>query len=229
MSDKNNDKKTLLISVISLLVCICLLTGSTYAYFTDSTSSAVNTIRAGNLDISLMYGEVSGGKIRYTNEVASSTKLFDDKVHWEPGHTDVAYLKVENKGSLALKYTFTVYVSEEIKGMSSLGTELRLSEFLKYDIVDITSTQFFGDREEALSYAEGAQSLASETITGSMLPGDTRYFALIVYMPLSVGNEANYRGKTVPRVQLGISLFATQAAYENDSFGPDYDIDAPLN
>lgn len=47
---------------------------------------------------------------------------------------------------------------------------------------------------------------------------------MVVYMPTSVGNEANYRGATPPTVDLGINLFATQFSHETDSFDNLYDI-----
>jgi len=40
---------------------------------------------------------------------------------------------------------------------------------------------------------------------------DPHYAALIVYMPEEVGDVANYRGITVPKVELGVTVFAQQA------------------
>ena len=63
--------------------------------------------------------------------------------------------------------------------------------------------------------------------TTSMEPGDVHYVALIVYMPETVGNEANYlTGTEAPYIQLGVNLYATQVEAEDDSFGTDYDEEA---
>ena len=52
-------KKALLTSAVALVVCFSLLIGSTFAWFTDSATSGVNTITAGNLDIELEYSKNS--------------------------------------------------------------------------------------------------------------------------------------------------------------------------
>jgi hypothetical protein len=40
---------------------------------------------------------------------------------------------------------------------------------------------------------------------------DAHYAALVVYMPEEVNNVANYRGASVPKVKLGITVHAQQA------------------
>ena len=40
--------KSLLFSATSLLLCVAMLLGSTYAWFTDSVNSGINQIIAGN-------------------------------------------------------------------------------------------------------------------------------------------------------------------------------------
>ena len=48
------------------------------------------------------------------------------------------------------------------------------------------------------------------TDTAQMDAGAVKYMALIVRMPEEVGNDANYRGETVPKVELGVIVEATQ-------------------
>ena len=52
---KQNTKRALLLSALSLLLCVCMLVGSTFAWFTDSVTSANNIIKSGNLDVELYY------------------------------------------------------------------------------------------------------------------------------------------------------------------------------
>ena len=47
---KRNTKRSLIASIMSLVLCITMLLGTTLAWFTDSVSSGVNRIQAGNLD-----------------------------------------------------------------------------------------------------------------------------------------------------------------------------------
>ena len=94
-------KKTrfaLLQSAIALMLCFSMLLGTTYAWFTDSVTSAENHIIAGNLDVELEYSK----DFVNWNTVNSQTNIFD-KTYWEPGHTEVVYLKVVNEVNLALK------------------------------------------------------------------------------------------------------------------------------
>jgi len=217
-------KRALLLSSISLLLCISMLVGTTFAWFTDSVTSGRNQIVAGNLDVTLEYWDGSAYK-----EVTSATKLFDDTAYWEPGHTEVAYLKVGNAGSLALKYQLAVNVYNEITGINQAGEEFKLSDYLVFKVVDkeITSEADLYTREEAITAAGKAMGLTSFNSGDKALlnTGDANYVALIIYMPTTVGNEANHNG-TAPSIELGTTVVATQATAEQDSFGSDYDENA---
>ena len=111
MENNKSTKRALLTSALALLMCVAMLIGATFAWFTDTASTGINKIQAGNLDVKLLYKK---GDMEAFKEATEETKLFDDAIQWEPGHTEVVYLKVKNAGSLALKYKanfnkFTVY------------------------------------------------------------------------------------------------------------------------
>ena len=55
MKKFNQTKKALLLSLLVLMVCFGMFLGTTYAWFTDSVSSAGNVIQTGNLDIEVQY------------------------------------------------------------------------------------------------------------------------------------------------------------------------------
>ena len=86
-------KRALLLAVFTLIVCLGMLLGTTYAWFTDSVSSGSNVIQAGNLDLEVQY-TLDGES---WNNLDGATDLFQ-KGLWEPGHTEVVALKIENKG-----------------------------------------------------------------------------------------------------------------------------------
>ncbi len=46
-------KKALAMSVLSMVLCVAMLVGMTFAWFTDTASTAVNKIQAGNLKVGL--------------------------------------------------------------------------------------------------------------------------------------------------------------------------------
>ena len=100
MNESTKTKKALRGSLFALFLCIVLLIGTTFAWFTDTASTGVNKIQAGNLDVELRYST----DMQTWKEATDQTKLFDDNALWEPGYTQIVYLKVVNKGNLALKY-----------------------------------------------------------------------------------------------------------------------------
>ena len=222
---KNTTKRSLLASVFALVLCVAMLVGSTFAWFTDTATTGVNKIQSGKLDVKLSYLT----KDKEWKEVTKDTKLFKDGALWEPGHTEVAYLKVENVGNLALKYKLSVNVANEVSGTNVNGESFKLSDYIKMGVVENQSTSF-ADRNAARTAVTDAGNIATYTKTGSIAANDTsaQYVALVVYMPETVGNEANY-GTKAPSIDLGVKLVATQDAVESDSFNNQYDKDATLD
>ena len=218
---KNTTKRSLLASVFALVLCVAMLVGSTFAWFTDTATTGVNKITSGNLDVKLSY--LTNDK--EWKEVTKDTQLFDNNALWEPGHTEVAYLKVDNAGSLALKYQLSVNVANEVAGKNANGDDIKLSKYINMGVVENQSTSF-ADRNAARTAVEAtAQNIKTSTVDGTIAANDTnaQYVALVVYMPETVGNEANYVGETAPSIDLGVTLVATQDTVESDSFGKDYD------
>ena len=232
MVSKKNTKKALLMSALSLLLCCSMLIGTTFAWFTDEVTSGKNQIIAGNLDVELEYAKVVDGQITGWDTVAGKTAIFDPNALWEPGRVEVVYLKVSNLGTLALKYQLGVNVYKEITGKTEDGKDINLSEHLVFKVVEMPDAlTTYTDREAvqlAAGTEKGLKDYNGETKALDPKDGanDEDYVALIVYMPETVGNEANYRGTAIPTIELGINLFATQKDAESDSFGPDYDEDA---
>lgn len=226
MTSIRSIKKALLCSLLSLVVGVSSLIGTTFAWFTDSVSSANNLIVAGKLDVELEYLDDSGA----WTAITENTNVFTENAKWEPGYTEVVYLRVSNMGTLSLKYQLGVNIAEEIGSVNVFGDNFLLSDHIRLATIEGIQTPF-EDREDAIEAARYAYTLSDGyTKRGVMQAGDAaHYVALVVYMPESVGNEANYAtGATAPEIKLGINLFATQNASESDSLGSDYDEGALL-
>lgn len=224
MTQSKSTKRALFTSLLSMLVCAAMLLGTTFAWFTDSVTSTGNRITAGNLDVELEYTT----DFQTWHTVGVDTELFDADALWEPGYADAVYLRVTNKGSLALDYQFAVDVLSETAARNVAGDTFLLSEYLRYGIVEGQDTAF-ADGAAAIAAVTDPAPLADYTSGETTLAAgaDPVYLALVVYMPTTVGNEANYRGETAPAIQLGLSVTATQAAVETDGFGSsDYDAEA---
>ena len=221
-------KRALFSSVVALILCFSMLVGTTFAWFTDEVKSGVNQIVAGNLDVELEYKTVEDGVLATEwNTVQDATAIFDPDALWEPGRVEVVYLKVSNLGTLALKYRMGV-LFDETPGVNMAGEDLYLSEHLVFQVVELDAEPTAAyTREQAVAAAGDVKGIADYNgATTELKAGEFDYVALIVYMPENVGNEANYRGEAIPTITLGIDLFATQVAAEEDSFGKDYDASA---
>ena len=228
MTKHVSTKRALILSLLSMLLCVSMLVGSTYAWFTDTATTGVNKILAGNLDVKLMYST----DMQTWKEATEQTKLFDDNALWEPGYTQVVYLKVVNAGNLALKYETGFsknYTSN--RGKNKNGDWFRVDHYLKIGTVE--TEEAFGSREAVwAAIADSEKTLAKDVmLTNGWITleagKESKPFAVAIYMPTSVGNEANsskYRPSSVSG--LGIEVRATQATVENDSFGNDYDANA---
>ena len=191
-------KHKLLSSIATLFVCLAMFIGSTYAWFTDSASTGVNKIQAGNLDVAL---EMSTDGITWESAEGKTLtfKTTDnraaDQILWEPGCTyELPQLRVVNKGNLALKYKI------QINGIQG---DAKLNEVIDWTI-----------NNAAINLTE-KHLLAGQT-------GDA--FIIKGHMQETAGND--YRNLTIDGI--GITVFATQDTVENDSFGNMYDENAPF-
>ena len=225
MTSSKSTKRALISSALALLMCVAMLIGTTFAWFTDTASTGVNKIQAGNLDVKLMYST----DMQTWKEATDQTKLFDDNALWEPGYTQVVYLKIVNAGNLALKYEAGFsknYTSN--KGKNVNGDWYRVDNYLKIGTAETTTK--FANREDVWSaIAATEKTLAKDVMLTdgwiTLKAGESSNpFAVAIYMPTSVGNEANASRLRASSVSgLGIEVRATQATVESDSFGTDYD------
>ena len=219
-------KRALAFSFVSLLLCVSMFVGTTFAWFTDSVTSANNVIKSGNLDIELEYAVFNDdGTFKEWKDVKDQSDILTNEL-FEPGVTEVAYLRVANAGSLALKYQLGINIVKETAGVNKAGNPFLLSDYIQFGVVEGVNgeTNAYANREAAVAaVGEGKKISAGYTKAASMTEGQELYLALVVYMPETVGNEANHNGETVPQIDLGINVLATQMTAESDSFGTDYD------
>ena len=106
MKPRKSTKRALLLSVCSILLCLVMLIGTTFAWFTDTASTAVNTIKSGKLDIEIQ--DANNRPIEMLNWAAKDGRA-QEQILWEPGCTyTLTPFKLVNTGSLALKYKLVV-------------------------------------------------------------------------------------------------------------------------
>lgn len=231
MTTKKSMKRSLLCSALALLLCVSMLIGTTFAWFTDSVVSGNNVIQSGNLDVAVEFWNGTAWA-----DVEDAENIFDPNAHWEPGYTDVVYLKVANKGSLALKYRLAINILGQTIGKTKDGEDIKLTDYINFGVIPGVTKDTYAKREDAVKavtevhnfteIAEGDTHVLARKSGDIVAKGEDEYFALVVWMPTTVGNEANHDGKNVPSINLAISVVATQLENESDSFDNTYDKDA---
>ena len=109
MTNRKSTKRALLGSVMAMVLCLAMLVGATFAWFTDTASTGVNKIQAGKLDVALEMKEgdswvsAEGKTLNWVKAAAG------EQVLWEPGCTyTLPELRVVNNGNLALKYKLVI-------------------------------------------------------------------------------------------------------------------------
>ena len=205
---------SLIMSIIALVITSIVLIGTTFAWFTDSVTSSGNKIKAGNLKVDLqLYDDVSGWYSLKNN----SDPIFDYE-NWEPGYTDVKLLKIENKGSLALKWKAKFVSQSELSILADvIDVYVKPSaEELTYptdrDLVGYTKVGTIADFVNTIE----------ETTNGILLAGEYSYLGIALKMQ-NVGNE--YQGLSIGGT-FDIQILATQVSNESDGFNDGYDLDA---
>ena len=220
MKRKNTTRNALVTSIIAMLLCVSMLVGTTFAWFTDEVVSGTNVIAAGNLDVELYNSLV----IDENKKVNTATKLFDEITLWEPGVVAFENLTVANLGTLALKYQLSINFTDATTNANGDT----LAKILKVGFVEggIKSTT----REGALTEVTAWQPLESFVQPGDLAVGENDVYGIVIYwQPSDIDNEFNMNNENqgkVMSINLGVKLFATQLEAEEDSFGPDYDEDA---
>ena len=234
MTKKKPVKRALISSLLILTMCFTMLVGSTFAWFTDSVTSAGNRIVSGNLKVDLLmykgdsgYVSIAGGE----GDIFKEAGVAQDSTEtlWEPGKTQIVYLGVKNLGTLALKYNIWIR-------SVSLDDEVRLTEAFEYAIIDGLDYAAAQAQLGSVSSWEAVKAV-QDVQTGTVTEGDykvadngfldevtagveneTDYFVLAIHMKEEAGNE--YQNKSFV---FDVCVVAGQATAEEDSFDNLYD------
>ena len=161
MTNRKSTKRALLGSVMAMVLCMAMLVGATFAWFTDTASTNVNKIQAGNLDVVLEMQNADGKWVSAEGKTLDFVKAADAKgeaILWEPGCTyELPALRIRNNGNLALKYMIKI---TGIKG------DAKLNEAIEWTIGDV---------------AMGAEQ--------HLAAGESSAFTIKGHMKESAGNE----------------------------------------
>ena len=213
--EQTKTKKALIMSVLSMVLCIAMLIGMTFAWFTDTASTGVNKIQAGNLKVQLL--DERNNVIGKDTKLTWKKAVTGEEVLWEPNcKYELQNFKVKNAGNLALKYK-VILDATDISKTADGKTLLDVIDWtIKIDgteVSTVTSDQIKNGLKDGIAIIEN-KSLAKEATSGLI--------SVTGHMSAAAGNE--YQGLSIDG--FGITVVATQDTVENDSIDNKYDENA---
>ena len=130
MTNRKSTKRALLGSVMAMVLCLAMLVGATFAWCTDTASTGVNKIQAGNLDVVLEMQNADGKWVSAEGKTLDFVKAAaGEQILWEPGCTyTLPELRVVNNGNLALKYKVII---------TGINGSAKLNEAIEWTIGDV--------------------------------------------------------------------------------------------
>ncbi len=218
-----NKKTALAKSSLALLLSAAMLIGSTFAWFTDSATSTGNIIQSGKLAIEMYWtDDLDAGEWYNVEDPAHNTIFHYD--NWEPGYTDVKYIKLVNKGNLALNYKLTLTPQNGVGKLAEvINVHFAEGAVDLQNRSDLSNLGAIGLLSNVLNGgATASGTLLAANQTSPLHPSGEVIMTMAMNMIETAGNE--YQNKDAG--DFTVTALATQAAFESDSFGSDYDINA---
>ncbi len=202
MSNKKATKRALLTSITALAMCVVMLVGTTFAWFTDTATANVNRIQAGKLDVALeMFDTAQGKWVTAEGKTLNFVKAAggeNQAILWEPGaEYKLPELRVVNNGNLNIKYKVEV-------------TGIQMNRQPVAGVFDLN---------DVITWKADGLTLGTEA---TLNPTESKAFTISGKMDTAAGND--YQGLTINGVS--ITVYATQATGEYDSTRNDYDTSA---
>lgn len=190
-------------SIISTLLSLVMLVGTTFAWFTDSITSGVYKIQAGNLATATSYctelpasGEPVWFPLNEGNMSMFGGMTFTSKA------SQTAYLKLVNSGSVDVVYKFSFESETETEGTFEGNTESKkLSDMLNFSCKS-------AGKIDGLEEATATPQRLADFDTTSTGPFEiTVEQGQIVYVALTIAMD-NYNGTwtTPPSIQLQLQI-----------------------
>ena len=208
MTSSKSTKRALLTSVLALLMCVTMLVGATFAWFTDTASTGVNKIVSGNLKVDIIGANIDSHieKLDFTK----ATGAEGENLLWEPG---CRYLtegfRIANNGNLALKWKAEINKDNIVDGKAAPTAKDGKSLLDVIDFYVVTKAADGTETETAL-----------DEFTGNLKKTETSdVYYIKGVMKTTAGND--YQGLTLDGIT--ITVYATQDTVESDSYDNQYD------
>ena len=220
MTNLKTTKGALLSSVVALLVCFTMLLGTTFAWFTDSVTSANNIIQTGTLDVEMHWAKGTEDPSSANWKDASQGAIFNSEL-WEPGYVEARHIKIANVGTLALKYKLAIAPNGEVSELADVidvyfvdPAQIATRDSLAALTPVGTLRQMIDDPDGAAYGSLLAEDESTEEIES------VKTVTIALKMRENAGNE--YQNLSIG-TNFSIVLMATQDNVEKDALDENYD------
>lgn len=222
-------------SLLSLVLCMTMFLGTSYAWFTSEVTNTGNEIYIGTLDVG-MYKDT--GADTWTDLASNSTsnqstKLFDQEIRWEPGYTALETIKIVNEGTLNFKYivSFIENTSEETpsegESAQSETEQVDVAQYFDVWVYEHTSDKEYEKPESYQDINEnngwlpigtlkevlaGKSVLEGDKLEKSSTAGEYPSHTYTIALHMRDDADAAVMGQ---QITLNVKLVAYQLMYEN--------------
>lgn len=190
-------KRSIILCALSLALCVALLVGSTFAWFSDSITNSGNTITAGNLTAQWSYRTLNDDTAAY-EPVSEELALFSSDTVWQPGEPHGYDFKVENVGSVDFEWELTIDLADTAGESQNNLTDV-LVVYVDEQVVTLT----FNENGVAVLKSGTLAATDGETTAGT--EESSCEFSLAFAIPEDAGND--YQNLSV---SFGLTLSARQ-------------------
>ena len=227
MTNAKKVGKRLVSSVMAIIVCLALLMGATFAWFTDGESSDGNLIKSGVLNVTASWAEGT------SDPASASWTSFEDGAifkheNWEPGYTVARHVRIANEGSLALKYQVDIVPNSAVSELADVIDVYFVNPAVQVsNRAQIESEYFVGTLADLIAENDGAAHgvLLPEGLVASNANEVVGSVSGTIVLKMQESAGDKYQG-TYLCTDFSIVVIATQYTYEQDDFGADFDENA---
>lgn len=174
-------KRSIILCALSLALCVALLVGSTFAWFSDSITNSGNTITAGNLTAQWSYRTLNDDTAAY-EPVSEELALFSADTVWQPGEPHGYDFKVENTGSVDFEWELTIDLADTAGESQNNLTDV-LVVYVDEQVVTLT----FNENGVAVLKSGTLAATDGETTAGT--EESSCEFSLAFAIPEDAGND----------------------------------------
>ena len=235
MSKNFTLKRQFLISLLSLILAVVMFSGTTFAWFSNILEIGGNNVVTGTLKMDLLH---KSGEDWISLKKNPDHPVFDYE-KWEPGYTQLETLKLQNAGTLAMRYQLLIGVADETALLGENGENIAevIDVYVSFnDEPGATSAADLLDTEKWLKMGSLKSVLSQRYLVSGKLYADLAGYEgtpieqqsvgaqeLPFHLALHMREDAKNEYQLLSPGDITFSLYASQLAYEADSFDPNYD------